>query len=145
MKINLPKKALILSLLAASTALAQDATVTVPKLPSAAATTAPAPTYTDDQLLEEFGWYIARRTGLSELGLTPAEADQLTKGVLAALNGKESPYEIQKVGPAMTDFIQKKQSVLLDTLKKKNLGQAAGADQMNGRRSCAVIACGIGK
>jgi FKBP-type peptidyl-prolyl cis-trans isomerase len=124
MKINLPKKALILSLIAASTALAQDATVTVPKLPSAAAT-APAPTYTDDQLLEEFGWYIARRTGLSELGLTPAEADQLTKGVLAALNGKESPYEIQKVGPAMTDFIQKKQSVLLDTLKKKNLGQAA--------------------
>jgi FKBP-type peptidyl-prolyl cis-trans isomerase len=126
MKINLPQKALILSLLAASTAFAQDATVTVPKLPSqGAAAAAPAPAYTDDQLLEEFGWYIAKRTGLSELALSPAESTQLTKGVLAALNGKESPYEIQKVGPAMTDFIQKKQAVLLETIKNKNLGQAA--------------------
>jgi FKBP-type peptidyl-prolyl cis-trans isomerase len=129
MNMNNPLKALIISVAAASSALAQDATVTVPKLPSqgaaAPAAAAPAPAYTDAQLLEEFGWYIAKRTGLSDLGLTPAEADQLTKGVLAALNGKESPYEIQKVGPAMTDFIQKKQSVLLENIKSKNLGQAA--------------------
>jgi FKBP-type peptidyl-prolyl cis-trans isomerase len=128
MKITNPVKALILSIAAASGAFAQDATVTVPKLPPQGAATAPAPaasTYTDAQLLEEFGWYIAKRTGLSELGLSPAEADQLAKGVLTALNGKDSPYEIQKVGPAMTDFIQKKQSVLLDKIKTKNLGQAA--------------------
>jgi FKBP-type peptidyl-prolyl cis-trans isomerase len=126
MKINNPARALILSIVAASSAFAQDATVTVPKLPSPTApAAAAAPAYTDAQLLEEFGWYIAKRTGLSELGLSQAEADQLTKGVLAALNGKESPFEIQKVGPAMTDFIQKKQSVLLENIKTKNLGQAA--------------------
>jgi FKBP-type peptidyl-prolyl cis-trans isomerase len=126
MKTKNPAKVLILCILAVAPALAQDATVTVPKLPSdAAAAPASAPAYTEAQLLEEFGWYIAKRTGLSELGLSPAESDQLTKGVLAALNGKESPYEIQKVGPAMTDFIQKKQSVLLENIKNKNMGQAA--------------------
>ena len=113
-------KALLLSLVAASSALAQDATVTAP-----AATPASAPAYTDSQLLEEFGWYIARRTGLSELKLSPAESDQLTKGVLEALNGKEAPFEIQKIGPAMTDFIQKKQAVMLDTIKTKNMAQAS--------------------
>jgi FKBP-type peptidyl-prolyl cis-trans isomerase len=126
MKINNPLKALILSIATACAALAQDATVTVPKLPTQPGPTpAAAPAFTDAQLLEEFGWYIAKRTGLSDLALSATEADQLTKGVLAALNGKESPYEIQKVGPAMTDFIQKKQSVLLENIKNKNMGQAA--------------------
>ncbi len=119
-------KALLISLAAASAALAQDATATAPAAASAAApATAAAPSYTDSQLLEEFGWYIARRTGLSELKLSPAESDQLTKGVLEALNGKEAPFEIQKIGPAMTDFIQKKQAVMLDTIKSKNMSQAA--------------------
>jgi FKBP-type peptidyl-prolyl cis-trans isomerase len=128
MKSTSSTKALILSLLAAAPALAQDATVTAPAAGAAApapAAVAPAATYTDDQLLEEFGWYIGKRTGLSELGLSPAEADILAKGILASLNGKESPYEIQKVGPAMTEFIQKKQTSILETIKKKNLSQDA--------------------
>ena len=99
--------------------------MTAPAHAAPPAAAAAAPTYTDAQLLEEFGWYIAKRTGLSELSLTPAEADQLTKGVLSALNGKEAPYEIQKIGPAMTDFIQKKQAVMLEAIKNKNIGQAA--------------------
>jgi FKBP-type peptidyl-prolyl cis-trans isomerase len=129
MKFNYSTKALILSLLAAAPALAQDAAVTAPAAGAPATAVAPAAaapaTYTDDQLLEEFGWYIGKRTGLSELGLSPAEADILAKGILASLNGKESPFEIQKVGPAMTEFIQKKQSAILDTIKKKNLSQDA--------------------
>jgi FKBP-type peptidyl-prolyl cis-trans isomerase len=128
MKSTYSTKVLVLSLLAAAPALAQDATVTAPATGAAApapAAVAPAATYTDDQLLEEFGWYIGKRTGLSELGLSPAEADILAKGILASLNGKESPYEIQKVGPAMTEFIQKKQTAILETIKKKNLSQDA--------------------
>ena len=39
----------------------------------------------------------------------------MAKGILAALNGQESPYEIQKIGPAMTEFIQKKQAAILET------------------------------
>jgi FKBP-type peptidyl-prolyl cis-trans isomerase len=126
MKINNPTKALALSLIAASAALAQDPSV-APAQPAQAAqpaaAVAPAPLYTEAQLLEEFGWYIGKRTGLAELSLNPTEADQLSKGVLRALNGKDSPYEIQKIGPEMTEFIQKKQAAILDTIKSKNLSQ----------------------
>jgi FKBP-type peptidyl-prolyl cis-trans isomerase len=125
MKLNYSKKALILSLLAASTAIAQDAKVTVPGQAAQPAAAAAAPTYTDSQLLEEFGWYLGKRTGLSELALQPAEAEQLAKGVIASLEGRESPFEIQKVGPAMTEFIQKKQAIILENIKAKNLAQDA--------------------
>ena len=128
MNSNSLKKALVLSLLGVTSMVAQDATITAPAplgqaAPAAAA--APAATYTDQQLLEEFGWYIGKRTGLADLGLAPAEADTLAKGVIASMNGKDSPFEIQKIGPAMTEFIQKKQAQILDNIKSKNLGQAA--------------------
>jgi FKBP-type peptidyl-prolyl cis-trans isomerase len=126
MNSNYSTKALILSLLAATTAIAQDATTTA-AAPAAAvaapAAVAAAPAYTEDQLLEEFGWYIGKRTGLSDLGLTAAQADQLSKGVIASMNGKESPFEIQKIGPAMTEYIQKKQAQIVQNIKAKNLGQ----------------------
>jgi len=130
MNIHTPSKALILTLLAASAALAEDAKVAAPapaEQPAAApsAAVAPAPAYTDAQLLEEFGWYIGKRTGLSELGLNAKESDEMAKGLLASLNGLESPYEIQKIGPAMSDFIQKKQSAVLEKLKVKNESQGA--------------------
>ena len=130
MKNNTFLKALALCLAAASTAFAQDAKAPAPAAaaaPTAAqpAGTVVAPTFTDSQLLEEFGWYIGKRTGLSELNLSGPDSEQLAKGLLAAMAGKESPYEIQKVGPAMTEFIQKKQAVALDTIKQKNQEQAS--------------------
>ncbi len=125
-------KAIILSLVAASVAAAQDAkggaqgqaaAPAVPQVSLPAAAQAPA--FTETQLLEEFGWYVGKKTGLSEWGFTPAEADSIAKGVLAALNGKDSPYQLQKVGPAMDEFIQRKQTALLQTLKAKNTTEAA--------------------
>jgi FKBP-type peptidyl-prolyl cis-trans isomerase len=125
MNIKHPTKALLLTLVAATAALAQDAAVTAPAQAANPAAVVAAPTYTDSQLLEEFGWYIAKRTGISDLALSPAESDQLLKGVGEALNGKEAPFEIQKIGPAMTDFMQKKQAALLENVKNKNMSQAS--------------------
>jgi FKBP-type peptidyl-prolyl cis-trans isomerase len=127
---NNPSKALVLSLIAVSSAIAQDTPATPPASQTASvqptAAAAPmAPAYTDAQLLEEFGWLIGKRTGLAEWGFTPTEADTISKGVLDALNGKDSPYEVQKIGSAMDEFIQKKQAVVLKTIKEKNMGQAA--------------------
>lgn len=119
-------KALILSIIAASAGLAQDPKAVAPvQAASPAAAAAPAHAYTDAQLLEEFGWYVGQKTGLSQLELTPAEADALTKGIQAAVVGKESPFELQKIGPAMGEFIQKKQSAILDRLRSKNTSEAA--------------------
>jgi FKBP-type peptidyl-prolyl cis-trans isomerase len=126
-------KALTFLCIAASTLAAQDpkpagagpataptATVTLPS------TTAPAATFTDAQLLEEFGWYVGKKTGLSEWGFTQAEADSITKGVQASLNGKDSPYQLQKIGAQMDEFIQKRQTALIQSMKSKSVNEASG-------------------
>jgi FKBP-type peptidyl-prolyl cis-trans isomerase len=124
-------KALIISLIAVSTAAAQDVKgdaagqATAPAAAQASAPAVePAQTFTDIQLLEEFGWYIGKKTGLAEWGFTPGEADSISKGVLTALNGKDSPYQLQKIGPSMDEFIQKRQNALLQSLKSKNMSEA---------------------
>jgi FKBP-type peptidyl-prolyl cis-trans isomerase len=123
-------KVLALSLAAAACAFGQDAKDAGAGAPAAAAApaaepavTAP-PEFTNAQLLEEFGWLVGKRTGLSEWGFKPEESDMITKGLLAALNGQDSPYVVQKIGPAMDEFIQKKQASLLQALKAKNIAEA---------------------
>ena len=132
---NYSTKVFAISLAAASCAFAQDAK----DAGTAAAASAPAPTvipvaeaaapaapaFTDAQLLEEFGWLVGKRTGLSEWGFKPEESDIIVKGLLAALNGQESPYVVQKIGPAMDEFIQKKQASLLANIKQKNIAEAS--------------------
>jgi len=122
---NYSLKALILSLIAVSTAAAQDTKASSPPQVVLPPPAAAAPAFTDTQLLEEFGWYVGKKTGLAEWGFTQAEADSIARGVLAALNGKDSPYQLQKVGPAMDEFIQKRQTALLQTMRTKNLGEAS--------------------
>jgi FKBP-type peptidyl-prolyl cis-trans isomerase len=78
--------------------------------------------FTDAQLLEEFGWFIGKRVGLSELEFSKTELDTLLKGIALAASGKESPYELEKIGPAMDEFMQKKQQAYLGKLKEKNAG-----------------------
>ena len=76
--------------------------------------------FTDTQLLEEFGWFIGKRVGLAELEFSKAELDTLLKGIALAASGKESPYELEKIGPAMDEFMQKKQQAFMGKLKEKN-------------------------
>ena len=91
----------------------------------AAAPAAPAPTFTEQQLVEEFGWFMSKRVGLSELAFNPQEVEALLKGVSAAAAGKESPYELTKIGPAMDEFMQRKQSAYMVKLKEKGLTESA--------------------
>jgi FKBP-type peptidyl-prolyl cis-trans isomerase len=131
---NYTTKILAISLAAASCAFAQDAkdagaaaasAPTPTEIPVAQQAAPAAPAFTDAQLLEEFGWLIGQRTGLSQWGFKPEESDIIVKGLLAALNGQESPYIVQKIGPAMDGFIQKKQAALLANMKQKNIAEAA--------------------
>ena len=79
-----------------------------------------AATFTDAQLIEEFGWFIGKRVGLTELEFSQAEIDLLLKGIALAAAGKDSPYELEKIGPKMDEFMQKKQQAYLSKLKNKN-------------------------
>jgi FKBP-type peptidyl-prolyl cis-trans isomerase len=107
---------------------AEDATVSVPGLNSnksapasaSAPTTATPPAFTDAQLVEEFGWFIGKRVGLTELEFSKAEVDALVKGLTAAAAGKDTPYTLEKIGPLMDEFMQKKQGAYMTKLKNQN-------------------------
>jgi FKBP-type peptidyl-prolyl cis-trans isomerase len=104
---------------------AQEVKLNIPGNPAqpAAPAAAPAkPAYTDAQLIEEFGWFIGKRVGLTELEFSQTEIDLLLKGIKTAAAGKDSPYELEKIGPAMDDFMQKKQAAYVGKLKEKNQG-----------------------
>lgn len=93
---------------------------------SAAAPSAPAtPEYTEDQLIEEFGWFMAKRVGLAELDFSQSQIDSLIKGLAAAAAGKESPYELEKIGPAMDQFMQRKQAAYMAKLKEKGAAESS--------------------
>jgi FKBP-type peptidyl-prolyl cis-trans isomerase len=100
---------------------AQEVKLNIPgQTTQPAAAAAAKANYTDAQLLEEFGWFIGKRVGLAELEFSKAELDTLLKGLALAASGKESPYELEKIGPAMDEFMQKKQQAYLGKLKEQN-------------------------
>ncbi|MEY4688484.1 MAG: hypothetical protein RIR76_2507 [Verrucomicrobiota bacterium] len=110
----------IVTLCLSLSGLAAVAGAQTPAAPAAA--TAPAkPAFTDAQLIEEFGWFIGKRVGLTELEFSAAELETLLKGFRGAAEGKDSPYELEKIGPLMDDFMQKKQAAYVAKLKTKNL------------------------
>jgi FKBP-type peptidyl-prolyl cis-trans isomerase len=111
---------LCLLALGLTAATAQEVKVNLPGQPGAAAEPAAKSSFTDMQLIEEFGWFIGKRVGLTELSFSKAELETLLKGLSAAAEGKESPYELEKIGPAMDEFMQKKQQAYLSKLKEKN-------------------------
>ncbi|MSU23353.1 MAG: FKBP-type peptidyl-prolyl cis-trans isomerase [Opitutus sp.] len=117
------KYILTISLLAAGlTAVrAQEVKLNIPGQTPSAAPAAPAVVYPDAQLVEEFGWFMGKRVGLTELAFTKTEVEAFLKGIATAASGKDSPYELEKIGPAMDEFMQKKQAAYLGKMKSQSL------------------------
>ncbi len=129
MKIASSLTAALLACAVAAAARAQDISFPSPGQPAAgsappAASAAPAATFTDAQLAEEFGWFMAKRVGIADLQFTGAETDALVKGISTAVAGKDSPYDLQQVGPQMDAFMQRKQAVYLAKLKTQSATQS---------------------
>jgi len=119
---------LILSLLALGlvVARAQEIKLNLPPGKSDQPAAAPAaPAFTEAQLIEEFGWFIGKRVGLSELEFGKTEMDSLLKGLNIAAANKDSPYDLDKIGPQMDEFMMKKQAVFTDKMKKKSAAESA--------------------
>ncbi len=106
---------------------AQDIKINVPGQPEAAAAkSAPAvQPFTEQQLAEEFGWFVAKRVGIAELELSKPQIDALVKGMTDAAGGKPSPYDLEKIGPAMDQYMQQKQAAYMGKMKEKGMAQTA--------------------
>jgi FKBP-type peptidyl-prolyl cis-trans isomerase len=101
----------------------QEVKLNIPGQPAPAAAAPAKPAFSDAQLIEEFGWFVGKRVGLAELELSPEEIATFLKGLSAAASGKDSPYELEKIGPAMDEFMQKKQAAYLAKLKNKSMAE----------------------
>jgi FKBP-type peptidyl-prolyl cis-trans isomerase len=107
---------------------AQEVKLNIPGQTPAPAAAAPAaapaaPTFTDAQLIEEFGWFMGKRVGLTELEFSPADIAAFVKGLSSAASGKDSPYPLEQCGPKMDEFMQKKQAAYLAKVKQKSLAE----------------------
>ena len=57
------------------------------------------------QLIEEFGWFIGKRVGLTELSFTKEEVEGLLKGIAAAASGKDSEWSRRDAAFARRDSL----------------------------------------
>jgi FKBP-type peptidyl-prolyl cis-trans isomerase len=105
---------------------------------------APAPVFTEAQILEAFGWFVGQRLGLAQLEFTKEQTDAIVKGMLAAAAGKEAPYELDKIGPQMDAFMQKKQEGFLSKVRNQNLGDAkAFFDKLKDNKNVVELPDGL--
>jgi len=94
--------------------------------PALAAAPAPAaPRFTEDQLLETFGWFVGKRIGITELKFTPEQTAAMIKGLQSAAAGKDAPYKLEEIGPEMDKFMHAKQEAYMAELKRQSSEGAA--------------------
>ena len=109
---------------AAGTQTAASAGSSAPTVAVPGVTPAAAPTFTEPQVLEEFGWAIGKQLGLTELEFTKEQTDAMVKGLLASAAGKEAPFNIEQIGPQMDALMRNKQAAYLAKLRNQNLNEA---------------------
>ena len=132
MKYTLPLSAGLVACAFLAAASAQDINFSVPPSSGAApaagapaAAAAPAQAFTENQMAEEIGWIMAKRTGVGDLEFTPDQIAGLLKGMSSALSGTATPpYDPQAIGPQMEAFMQKKQGAYLAKLKQSTTVQS---------------------
>jgi FKBP-type peptidyl-prolyl cis-trans isomerase len=128
LKHTIPLCVVALGLVAAR---AQDMTISLPgqpaqkAAPTAAAPAAPAANFSEAQILEELGWFFGKKIGLSELGFSKSEIDSMIKGMNTAAEGKDSPYNVDQIGPMVDQYMQKKQEAFMAKMKQKNVADNA--------------------
>ncbi len=121
----------LLSLGLCVTISAQDPQVKSPGQPDAPAAAAPAAVaaapaatvYSEQQLIETYGWLIGKELGLTELGFNKDQVDLLVKGLLAASAGKDAPCDPDKIVPQIKAFMQGKQEAFINKLREQNLNE----------------------
>jgi FKBP-type peptidyl-prolyl cis-trans isomerase len=139
----------LLSLGALASVSAQDVQLKIPGTPEKTAATpppaaAPAPTFTEQQILESFGWFVGKRLGLAELEFNKEQTDSVIKGLMMSAAGRAEPYDMEKIGPQMDEFMQKKQEVFLTKLRNQNLGEAkAFFEKLKGNKNVVELPSGL--
>lgn len=99
----------------------------------AAAPAAAAVKYSDEQLMEAYGYIFMLETRmaaqLQALEMTPALKNAMVRGIGLALNGNDLPYDPQQVQQQLQEFIGKRQANLMGKIKQAQ--SVAGTEHFN--------------
>ncbi|MFA5264171.1 MAG: FKBP-type peptidyl-prolyl cis-trans isomerase [Opitutaceae bacterium] len=93
--------------------------------PVAAAPSAPAIVYSEAQVLEALGFIAAKNLQLESFNFTPTQLESVLKGLALAAQNKELAYDKKSIGPQVAEFVQKRQTEFIETLKKQNNAASA--------------------
>lgn len=104
---------------------APQAPVTQPAQAPAQQPAAPAVKFTEEQMMEVFGWVLADRNNLAALEFTPANIDAMARGMKMNVNGTQPSYDGQQIGPQLQELLAKRQQTLLTKIRNQNLQVAA--------------------
>ncbi|MDF9828020.1 FKBP-type peptidyl-prolyl cis-trans isomerase [Ereboglobus sp. PH5-10] len=87
--------------------------------PAAAPETAPAPQFTDTQVFEMLGWFVASNMPINELEPTPELVEAMIKGTRQGFEGKPAPYDQEKIQADMQRVIMTRQMAYQAKAKAK--------------------------
>ncbi|MDX2187466.1 MAG: FKBP-type peptidyl-prolyl cis-trans isomerase [Opitutaceae bacterium] len=104
-----------------------DAAAQAPATEAAAPAPSPAPKFSDEQVLEVLGWYIGKSAGLADFEFTAEQVEVIIRGLRLAHAGKDSPYELQAIGPEVDRFMRDRKTAAMAKLAAKALQEGAKA------------------
>lgn len=82
------------------------------------------PSYTEEQVLETFGWYLGSRVGAQDLEFTEENKAALLKGFASALAGAEMPVDLELIGPQIDAFLTEKNEAFQAKAALKSAAEA---------------------
>ncbi len=100
------------------------------KAPAAAPAVAPAAPaakakFSDVQLSEAYGWYVAAQLGLRQLEFTKDQIEAMARGMVGAVSGGQPSFDAKEVGPELQDFLGKKQENFMSKLRYQQIAEGA--------------------
>lgn len=102
---------------------AQEVKLNIPAAGEPAAAPA-ASAFSEAQVLEVVGWFIGKNSQVETFNFSKEQLDAVLRGFLIAADGKEAPVDLQKIGPEVEAFVQKRQDAYLANLKQKGAAEA---------------------
>ena len=103
--------------------------------PAPAATTAPAataapakpatPKYSEAQIMEAYGWYVAGQIGLRQQDFTKDQVEAMSRGLVAAVGGGQPTFDPKEMGVEVEAMLAKKNEIFMAKVRAANLGDAA--------------------
>jgi len=94
----------------------------------AAPVAAPAPAkpkFTDAQIAEAYGWYVAAQLGLRQLEFTKDQVEAMARGMVGAVSGGQPSFDPKEIGQDLEAFLGKKQDNFMNKLRYQQIAEGA--------------------